>query len=86
MKLTQDQKDECINIRKSSNKKRKHPDDEKIAALESMIEEQNKRISALTSSTDGANASENVNLPPPPTRNPLQPPSGFTQRQSRVTV
>ena len=50
-----------------------HPN--KIAALESMIEEQNQKIAALSS------IKTTPPLPPKPSGNPLRPPTGFTQRE-----
>jgi len=89
MDLTQEQRNECMEIRKNTRDKRKHDDSNdddypaKIAALESKIEEQSQRISSLLSSS--ATSTDDAALPPPPTaRNPLQPPSvGFTQRTQR---
>ena len=82
-RLTQDQRDECISIRKNEKRKRDDSADKsapqtKIAALESQIKEMKEQIVS-------AMASRSVSLPPvPPTStNPpsaLRPPR-FTQRE-----
>ena len=68
---------------KSSNKKKKQSQAQKIAALEKKLEEQTQVIASLqTTDTDtvsGGTASQEAPLPPAPTGNPLQPPTGFTQ-------
>ena len=81
--LSQEQRDECQEIRRSETSKRRGSNDidderaKKIAALESKLAEQERKISALT--IDKKNT--DTTLPPTPQRNPLQPPSGFTQRK-----
>ena len=66
-----------MKIRKASTNKRKAKsgkDDAssiKIAALEAQIRQQVQQISTLTSSAI---------LPPAPNNNPLQPPTGLSQR------
>ena len=70
--LTQEQRDECQEIRRAQSSKRKGSDDidneraKKIAALEIKLTEQERRISSLMSEKEGK-----TNLPPTPTRNPL---------------
>ena len=85
MELTQEQRDECMEIRKASREKRKHEDNDnrasKIAALEATIKEQQLQISALSS--NNSNNNKSTQLPPTPATNPLQPPSGFTQRTEK---
>ena len=82
MDLTQEQRDECIEIRRESREKRKLEDAErtdysaKIAALESKVKAQELTISTLTSNS----SNQTPTLPPVPNKNPLQPPNGFTQR------
>lgn len=81
-KLSQEERDECIKIRKSDTRKRKQntegedESDRKIAALMERLEAQERQISALKSG-----------LPPEPkSKAPLKPPSGFTQRKKKVTI
>ena len=89
MQLSQEQRDECVEIRRKSREKRKHPEKEndypaKIAALESKIQQQQVQILALQSEPpQQAEEDTNESLPPPPAKNPLQPPPGFTQRTKR---
>ncbi len=52
--------------------------EQRIAALESQLEEKKQTIAALQS--DSSTSSNNATLPPRATNNPLQPPAGFTQR------
>ena len=69
-----------MDIRKNEKKRRFNDDgkgdnnnNNKIAALEAKIKDQEIKISSLSTTNDN-------NLPPPPLGNPLQPPTGFTQR------
>ena len=65
----------------STNKKAESGKDDassnKIAALEDQIKQQVLHISTLISS---ANNNTGIILPPAPNNNPLQPPTGFSQR------
>ena len=83
--LTEEQRQECIAIRKQQREKRKVEADSsrptKIAALEARIKEQELKIASLQSTTEVTE--KKVNLPPPPSNKVLQPPSGFTQRSSK---
>ena len=82
--LSQDQKDECVEIRTAEKNDRNKGTDEhksKIAKLEATINDMNHKISAMTSNIPPVPTSD---VPPPPpsaaNNNPLQPPTGFTQR------
>ena len=87
MKLTQEQRDECVQIRKDEKKKRGGDSLEseytkKIATLEAKIQDQQLKISSMTSSANNDNDGEKTPpLPPPSSKNPLKPPTGFTQRK-----
>jgi len=82
--LTQEQRDECISVRKQDKRKRDDNDkgapQSKIAALESQIKEMKEHIVSGMSS-------QNTPLPPAPTSsNSTNPPSAlhpphFTQRE-----
>lgn len=79
-KLTREEQDEVREIRqeelKTQGTKRKattESDANKIAALETQLQEQAVKIAALTSTKE-------VELPPKPKGNPLKPPPGFSQR------
>lgn len=83
--MTKEQRDECMSIRKNQQDKRKHDgghNDQvsKVAALESKIKDQELQIAKLTSHRDDDTIND-IKLPPPPPRNPLKPPTGFTQRK-----
>ena len=86
--LTEEQRNECIEIRRQQREKRKTPASEneappsKIAALEARIKEQELQISKLQSSSSSSSAAT-VTLPPPPGTNVLKPPPGFTQRKQK---
>lgn len=77
--LSQEARDECMDIRKNEKKRRFNDDGKednnkkKIAALEAKIKDQEIKISSLSTTSEN-------NLPPPPSGNPLQPPTRFTQR------
>ena len=69
-----------MDIRRNEKKQRFNDDgkgdsnnNKKIAALEAKIKDQEIKISSLSTTSDN-------NLPPPPSGNPFQPPTGFTQR------
>lgn len=81
LKLKPEERQEVMDSRKGGKKKRKGSSDDdsyakKIKALESLLEERDQTISKLSAAI----------LPPPPkSKNPLQPPSGFTQRDGGKT-
>ena len=86
LNLSEEQREECMEIRRQQLEKRKASDDDesqatKIAALETRIKEQDMKIAALTSSNEDSENS--VSLPPPTTGNVLEAPSGFTQRKQK---
>ena len=69
--LTQEQRDECMEIRRHQRKKRKagNSDDtpsSKIAALESQIKAQALQIASLTVPSSQYASDKSVSLPPPP--------------------
>ncbi len=76
-KLSQEERDEISAKRKLLNKnkrKNKSDQDTKIAALEQALEEQKQIIASMSSKSE-------VPLPPKSKKDPLQPPTGFTQRE-----
>ncbi len=75
-KLSQEERNEVTAKRKllNRNKKPSSEQDTKIAALEQALEEQKQIIASMTSKSE-------VPLPPKTKKDPLQPPSGFTQRE-----
>ena len=90
--LSQDERNECIEIRTADNNKRRHGSaDEsdkpkkisKIEQLEAKINEQTQQISALLKHSEAnTSAKSTPQLPPQPSsKNPLKPPNGFNQRE-----
>ncbi len=79
-KLSQEERDEIsakrklLNNKKKAHKEKEKPDhDTKITALEQALEEQKQIIASMTTKHD-------TPLPPKAGKDPLKPPSGFTQR------
>ena len=83
LKLSQEQRDECVQIRKEEKRKRSGEKLEseyskKIAVLETRIKDQELQIASIITNDD--NDENKDTLPPKPSKNPLKPPKGFTQR------
>ncbi len=78
-KLSQEERDEISAkrrlLRHKDGKSDKNEKDTKIAALMEALEEQKQVIASMVSKK------EEAALPPKPTKDPLKPPSGFTQRE-----
>jgi hypothetical protein len=84
--LDKDERDAIIAKRKVKNQKKDHKKggkkglEQRIAALETVLEEKERRIASLTAQSTKPAAE--APLPPRTNGNPLQPPSGFTQRNN----
>ena len=84
-RLTQAQRDECIEIRQKRKGDSKNNDDQpqtKIAALETQIKEMKEHLVSVMNSSASNNG--NPTLPPAPPSNPpsaLRPPGRFSQRE-----
>ena len=78
-KLSQEERDEISAkrrlLRNKNGKSDKNEKDTKIAALMEALEEQKQVIASMMSKK------EETPLPPKTTKDPLKPPSGFTQRE-----
>ena len=88
-RLSHEQQNEVRDARRQELKRKAEDDSgskdtnaSKIAALETQLEEQMQRISALKSTNERLEEKKEVQLPPKPSGNPLKPPTGFTQRGS----
>ena len=78
-KLSREEQKEVRDHRQHELKRKKSSTDggaSKIAALETMVEQQGQSIAALRACKDEA-----LTLPPKPKESPLRPPIGFTQRK-----